>query len=252
VSYGRAIYGRSIGAGDTTPGDVLAYRAMWNDYVVDIACGLSIQGWALAQAAAGTVPGPLDSAHLASLNICPNSSTWVPNGVVPIDLSGLAQQPPSASLLTSLSQIANDSSAALLDQWNNFAGLPDVQVTQQAASILEAYQDTVLQAGQQYQPSLATVSPALAAALPTGPDKSLQKQLIARIEGAGILARGTLKVIGIGIGGAVESIGNAVTEAGKVAISPWLWVSAAVLAASAATVAVAYVVKTTGIARSAA
>ena len=235
-----------VGAGDATPGDVLAYRAMWNPYVLDIACGLSIQSWALTQAAAGTTPTTIDSQHLAALGLCPNSGSWVPDNTPVLDTSGLAQQPPSAQLLTALAQVASDASDALVTQWNNFSGLSDVQITQQAASVLQAYQDTVLQAGQQYQPMLADHSPALAAALPTGPDKSLQNQLIARIEGAGILARGTLKVIGIGVSGAVTSVGQAVADVGKATFSPWLWVSVAVIAASAATVAVVYVFKTTG------
>lgn len=239
--YAAAIFSRSIGAGDTTPGDVLAYRAMWNDYVLAIACGLAIQGWALTQAAAGSTPTAVPAATLTS--VCPNSSTWVPANVNPLDLSGLAQQPPSQQLLTALAQVADNASDALLTQWNNYSGLTDLYITQNAASIVQGLQDTVLQAGQNYQPMLATVSPALAAALPTGPDLSVQKQLIARLEGAGIVARGQIEAIKIGVGGAIE----AVADIGKVAISPWLWISAAVLAASAATVAVVYVVKTTGI-----
>ena len=243
---------RLVGAGAITPGDVLAYRAMWNAYVVQTACALSVQAWAAGvQATTGTPPTVIDFTQPACecagdvTPTDPNAQGWgyeVTSGI--FDTSSFAMQPPSAALLNTFAQASADQAQSLLDQWNIESGLTDAQIVQAAPQILGSMQDTVVQCGRVFRPALVNYSPGLAAAIAPGADTSLQKQVIAQLEGANIELRGKLDILQTGVGGVIIAANKAVGQAGTVVFSPWLWGAIGLIAASAAVVSVAYVYKT--------
>jgi hypothetical protein len=170
------------------------------------------------------------------------------------DTSIFAMQPPSAAVLSAYGQASQQLATNLMTAWNLYAGSTDAQIVQGAASILASFQDTVRQVGTVARPALAKASPGLAAAIAQGPSTDAQAQLIAGIEGAQILAKGILQVAYVGADGSITSFTDLATytkqvaeKVGNVTLSPWLWISAAVIAASAAAVAVVYTVHTSGV-----
>jgi hypothetical protein len=192
---------RSIGAGLVTPGDVLSYRVAWNQYVTDtVRVGLEC-GAAYA---------------------------------------GLAQQkqqsdPQTAQVLAGIGKQITDASNELLADWNVWANTQDSTIVLQGAAILEQQQQVVLEAGRvrdmvtqgtlTCQPTYVNQAGVVTTWI-AGVDPSIQAQIIARIEGLGILSQGILQVL-------TESAGNALVEAGdaskylagglKWTISPWTW-----------------------------
>lgn len=236
--------------GLTTPGDVLSYRAMWNDYVMQTACALAVQAWAATQLAAGNAAASIDltanpcAAPKSTTN--PNGQGWGTNVTSGIFDTSTFVTPPTPSVLTTIAQSSQSLSDGLVAEWNLAAGQTDYYITENAASILQSLQQTVLNVGQTLRPTLAQNSPGLLAALAEGPSHDLQAQLIASIEGAGILAHGVLKIVELGADGFVTGIkdaGQSAKSALQASISPWLWVPIAVIAASAATVTVVYAFK---------
>jgi hypothetical protein len=168
----------TLGAIATTPGDVLAYRNLWNGYVVDTARAAAACGAAWQALADGTTPATL-----------PNVGEFA--------------APPDAKTLalwaTSNQQIAD----SIMASWNQHAGLQDWQIVASAAEILQDFQKVVRDVGQFYQPQIKRDCPQLA--LPVPPSLELQKQVIGQIEGLGILAHGVLQLFEIGAGGALDT-----------------------------------------------
>jgi hypothetical protein len=163
-----------VGAGVVTPGDVLAYRNMWNDFVVGTAraaatCAAAWQ--ALAVKGAPSTP--------------PNVGQFA--------------TPPDPATMTVWAATQQTYSDDLMASWNLHAGAPDFEIVTFAGDILQDFQKTVQRAGEFYQPQIAKDCPALA--LPQPPSLELQKQVIGQIEGLGILAHGVLQLLGIGAGG---------------------------------------------------
>jgi hypothetical protein len=199
-----------------TPSDILAYRKMWDAYVLDtarvaLACGQAYSA-------------------LASKDPDPNA------GKLEGDLG------------TSLTNEGND----LVSLWNLYQGKADSFIVLQGASILESFQKTVLRAGDiranvtanQCALTYPDANGKLIPATP-GADTSVQTQVIAHIEGLGILGGGILQIL---VGTAENSLmqaGSAAQWAGKqvekvtsAATSPWTWVGIA--AAAAATLGLVY------------
>lgn len=207
-----------IGYGGATPDDIFTYRTLWNQYVLDTVasafeCGAAYQAVAATQSDAGT------------------KATLLGIGADTINSANL-----------------------LLQEWNVYAGWATTQpatIVLDGASILQSFQSTVLQAGQlrsemttgslscalTYHDSSGVLQQAVA-----GPGASVQAQVIARLEGLGVLASGVLQVLEQTGSNGLVAVGSAAQAAGSFAVSPWLWVSAAVVAAAVATAAVAYTI----------
>ena len=193
--------------GIVTPGDVLAYRALWDDYVTGTAraAATCAQAWQAAAAAASATPP-------------------VPSGQN-INLSQFGPNPPDASTLQLWAESEQANSDAIMLRWNAHANTPDYVIIQNAGSILQDFQDAVLKVGQFYQPLIARDCPALP--LPMPPAADAQTQIIARAEGLGIVAHGLLQLLGIGAGGALDTlgaIGQAAADTVKTIASPLPWI----------------------------
>lgn len=203
----------TIGLGITTPVDVLSYRALWNHYVLETVCALYAQSWIFRQMAQSPTQAAPSSIDTSSSGV-PCASSFAPNMAGPlVDPSTipLSKTNNPASLLQSYAAATQSSGDLLLADWNHFQNLSDAQIVLQAGSILTTYQSVVIQCGQVIRPTIAINSPGIAAALSQGADRNAQAQLIAGIEGAGILAGGILQIIGTGAAGVIETyetVGN--------------------------------------------
>lgn len=184
-------YATGAGEGVVTPGDVLAYRKIWDDYVMGtaraaLACADAWRAYA-AQQPPSTPPA------VAQFAVPPDAKT--------LELWATHQ-----------SNIAD----AITIAWNAHAGKQDYEVVMLASSILADFQNVVLRVGRDYQPQIAHDCPALP--LPQPPGIEVQKAVVGKIEGLGILAHGTLQILGIGAGGALatyQRIGEDAEDAGK-------------------------------------
>lgn len=251
--YARAIYG----AGDASPGDVLAYRALWDDYVLQTVCAYNALAWALGFLIQGqSPPNTIDvtASQIAGIPYCVRTiPTW--NYQLPIvDTSQFGDNPPTVAELTSVQTAATTSAASLLDRWNVWSNqnLSDYEIVQDAAQILTSMQGVVSDTGNTERPYLSKYSPSLGAAIVQGPSQSKQAQIIARLEGAKIVAGGVLTVFGFGVQGAIQSteslgqwtaqhakdLGEGATGLAAFLLSPWTIGIAAVLIVGSAGLAV--------------
>jgi len=202
ITTREALFGRSIGAGLVTPGDILAYRAAWDQYVTDT-CRVAIDCGTVFQNQAGS----------ATLNAL--GTQYIADG--------------------------NN----LLAKWNKWSTLSSSSLVLQGATVLQDFQQTVLECGAERATliagpvpcSLSYVNPqgVVVAAAP-GADPSLQVQIIARIEGLGLLASGILQILVQGAGDVLVAAGSATQYAAKLAgstaswiLSPWTWAIAGTL-----------------------
>ena len=181
-------FGVGIGLGLTTPSDVLAYRVTWNSYVID------------------TV-GVADS--------CSKNFTT------------MASTEPDASTkawLVAYAATLQSQADSLLSEWNLYANSADSFIVLEGAGILQSFQETVLAAGTVRSnitsgplPCVLTyVNSAgqLVQAAP-GANPSAQAQVIAHIEGLGILASGTLQILVGTTSNSLVAVGSATQWAAK-------------------------------------
>jgi hypothetical protein len=204
------------GLGIVTPGDVLAYRALWNQYVLD---------------------------SVGSAQYCATSLNNVAGG------SQGAQDATTAANLQGQATALDTQATAILTQWNLYANQTDDFIVLQGAQILQTFQQTVVNAGNlRAQMTSSTVTCSLeyiasngqlTIAVP-GPDPSLQAQVIARIEGLGILGSGILQILLGTASNALQAGGSATQWVAKTAgnlvetvLSPWWWALAGVVGVSA-------------------
>jgi hypothetical protein len=251
VSYERAIYG----AGAASPGDVLSYRALWDDYVLQTVCAYNALAWALGFLIQGqSPPNTIDvtATGIAGIPYCVRTiPTW--NYQLPlVDTTQFGDNPPTVAELTSVQTAAIGSASALLDRWNVWSGLSDYEIVQDAAQILTSMQGVVSDTGNTERPYLSKYSPALGAAIVQGPSQSKQAQIIAQLEGAKIVAGGVLTVFGFGLQGAIDStatlgqwtaqhvkdLGEGATGLAAFLLNPWTIGIAAVLIVGGAGLAV--------------
>jgi hypothetical protein len=200
--------------GLVTPGDVLAYRKMWDDFVMGTARAALACADAWDAAAAGKTP------------------------TTAINTQQFAR-PPDQTTLKIWADSQRQNADSIVSSWNLYADTPDWQLVVQAGDILRHFQHTVLRVGQYYQPQIVKDCPALTLLAP--PSFDLQQQTIARIEGLGILAHGVLQLIGIGASGALDTLGSIGSAATKVVTdvssavgafaSPLPWIAIAAVAA---------------------
>jgi hypothetical protein len=207
--------GGSLGLfGDSvTPDDVLAYRVLWDPYV-----------------------GATVNALRACADLWEAAASGLPAGGI-----NLAKyQNPAADTMTAIANAHRLYADGLVQEWNKHAGMSDVDLVWEAANVLQDFQATVLKCGQLYLPEVAGDCPGVPQ--PAPPDLSLQRTVIARIEGLGILARGLLKLLGIGAGGALEAVAEipkAAAGAASFLTSPAFLIGAGVVLVLAAGVAAA-------------
>lgn len=238
MSYSQAIFGRGVGAGAASPGDVLSYRALWDDYVLQTVCAYNALAWALGFLIQGqSPPNTIDvtASQIAGIPYCVRSiPTW--NYQLPIvDVSQFGDNPPTVAELTSVQAAASASAASLLSRWNVWSGMSDYEIVQAAPQILTSMQAVVSDVGNTERPYLSKYSPSLGAAIAQGPSQSKQAQIIAQLEGAKIVAGGVLTVFGFGVQGAIQStanlaqwttehakeLGGGVTGLAAFLLSPW-------------------------------
>lgn len=228
----------------TTPGDVLAYRAMWNQYIVDTACALYVQSWAATQASSsGAVPTPAQLAAQAAkgtpaTNAVACGAAWIGPTGKNITQPILTHEAMAGSL-TDFAAASSALADSLMSAWNAFAGFDAATITLQAQTILSSLQNTVQSAGGDGRQLLTEFSPGLAAVISQGPDMSLQAKVVAQIEGAAIMAAGYLKVYSTTATGVINGAVTAAQEIAKQGksvlgqtswiLSPWTWAIAATL-----------------------
>ena len=217
LSMAQVLFGRDvqpvgrIGAGLVTPGDILAYRGAWNQYVLD------------------TV-GVSSSCAQAYLSLAAQKQ---------------ASDPTTAATLRGIGTAMQTASDKLLADWNVWAGVSSSTIVLQGAAILQQQQGAVLEAGTVRD----SVTKGTLTCTPTyvnsagqtvtwapGVDPSLQVQIISRIEGLGILASGLLQILVESSAVSLEAVGSAgqwaaqhVASTGSWLLSPWTWAIAGTL-----------------------
>ena len=192
----RVVFGeiRSIGVLDT-PGDVLAYRTMWDPYI---------------------------QAAVTACRTC--SANWA-SQATGINVSQFAVSP-DATTLQLWSNAQSENAAEIVREWNQFAGYQPYQILTFASEILQTLQATVLKVGQFYLPLVIRDCPNVV--LPQPPSLDAQKYLLAQLEGDNIVTAGIMQLLKIGASGALETaekIGEkAETLADKIVDAlPWLF-----------------------------
>ncbi len=176
-----------IGAVMTTPGDVLAFRQMWDPYVSAIYNAMLACSNAWSSAAAGSnTPTSGSVINTAQFAVPPDATT------LKLWASGMAQD-----------------AATLQTQWNYYQGLVTTsagaaQFMSIAPDVLQFFQATVLHAGQYYVPEIQKNCPGIGASIPAPPTFDVQSQVIGQIEGLQLIAKGALGFLGIGTSGALE------------------------------------------------
>lgn len=198
-----------IGAAIVTPTDILAYRQMWDEYVLDTV--------RVMYSCAGAYQ---------SLSVNPSTS--------PVD----------AATMQALATQLNAGGVALYAQWNVFANTSSATIVLEGATILQSFQTTVQAAGAQRQTiaqgqcslSYATEPAGQLVSASPPPDPATQVTVIQHIEGLGILAAGLLEILGETTGYGLQTIGSAAQVAAQLAhgtaswiLSPWTWGIAATL-----------------------
>jgi hypothetical protein len=190
VTLGRPSHGRPQRARSTTPhwptglggvvlpGDVLAYRKIWDAFVMGtaraaVACGAAWQSLADGKA-------PLTPANIGQFAV-----------------------PPDHKTLQLWAQLEQQKGDGIVSSWNMYAGLQDWEIVVSAGDILQDFQSIVRRVGEYYQPQILKDCPALV--MPDPPSLELQQQVIAQIEGLGILTHGIMQLFVKGAEGALET-----------------------------------------------
>jgi hypothetical protein len=177
----------------TTPGDVLAYRNLWDPYVV------------------GTLQG---------INQC---------GDVLLAVSANPPAGISAQTLVDMGNNYHDLATKYLAEWNQFAGLQDIDIVAQGGLILTTFQDIVQRLGKlRADPSFSTYC---VSKMPDPPSLDVQKAVLSRIEGLGILAHGVLQFFVSseteGLKVVASDVGKGAKDVIKALPIPWyVWVGA--------------------------
>lgn len=211
-----------VGFGIVTPGDVIAYRQMWDPYVTGVASAFLQCQTDWQNAAAGQSNTGANLAQFAS--------------------------PPDATTMGLWANAQGLNSQSIMNAWNAHAGLSDAEIVLIAGGILRDFQHVVKSVGREYVPQLQRDCPNIA--IPAPPSYDLQAQVIAQIQGAGILANGVLEILGIGASGALDtavSLGQWTKhQAEKVidtATSWWAWGFGAIIVGGAAAIVYAPEIK---------
>lgn len=216
----------ALGLGDGDVGDLLAYRSAWEPYVA-----AHLELWRKVNEA-------LESTTIAK-NVCP------PGIFDPSQIKGTEVEAAFCGhLLISRIRISSTNPGGILTQWNAWQGKSAADMAAGARTMLEWHQRTVLEIGGPMKDQIVRIAELwkIPIQLPDVPPFSLQQQIIARIEGAFIQAKGALKIIGYAAGETLKvagSTGEALAEGlsdtaraiPKVAASPFVWIGVAAVVA---------------------
>jgi hypothetical protein len=161
-------------------GDVLAYRRMWDPYVLSVARALLAAGDAWEHRSPGINENILSPAAAG------NPKTF-------------------DRIAAAYRQYAQD----LMSSWNAHAGLPSQDIFLQSSAILADEQAVVDRIGSFYLPQLRRDAPGLS--LPDPPSFDLQRSVVAELEGAGIAAKGILHIVGTALWNAPQAAASWLT-----------------------------------------
>jgi hypothetical protein len=179
-----------VGVGDV--GDLLAYRQMWEPF---IAAHLKL--WRDLNALLEGVP----------------EAKKCPDGIFDMDQVQSTSVPTREfcqSLALSRMRVSATHPLGILKQWNTWSGKSSSEITAGAASMLRWHQGVVMSVGGPYKDELVKITQLwkLPLQLPDLPPFSLQDEIRARIEGAYIATKGTLQLIGYGVGETLKMAGE--------------------------------------------
>jgi hypothetical protein len=177
--------------GLTWAGELLAYRTLWDPYVLGVIQAELDGAGAYRTLAAGQ---KVEDAQAPAI--------------------GTNEHPPDAGTLALLATTLEASANNLLFRWNVHRDTPDWEIVVYAGNILQDEQKVVLQAGMHAQ-NLRTAFPKLP--IPDPPTPSAQTAVLGRIESLGIVAHGVLELIGMAADGSVGTLGAIEKGAGSVA-----------------------------------
>jgi hypothetical protein len=195
AGHGIRYRGRNIGVGDvglSGIGDLLAYRQMWEPFIA-----AHLEQWR-------NVNDLLESVSEAKK---------CPSGI--FEASQIQNLPPAtqsfcASLVLSRMYTSDTHPFGILPQWNAWAGKSSAEILAGARSMLEWHQDVVMRVGGIDKDNLVRIADAwkISVKVPDLPSFTLQQDVIARIEGAYVTAKGLLQIIGYGAGETLKMAGN--------------------------------------------
>ena len=178
--------------GLTLPGEVIAYRQLWDAYVIDTCNAL----YACAQ-----------------------------------------RKPPARSNLTQaeFSDVYNGYASSLYASWNQDAGATMWQQLVFAEDYMKDFQKVVVSVANFYRPQLQLACPDIP--LSPLPDVNDQSVVVSALESAKIIAVGSLELLGIGAGGAVQyidKIGKAAANVVQTTVNYIPWIVGGIIAVSGA------------------
>ena len=238
---GRRMYRESFGTsdtGDAWPGDLLAYRQMWEPFI-------------RAHVAIWRYMNSLFEATPAAKN-CPAGN------FTDAELQGL--DPTMRGFCTSLlrTRVLGGSSTdagSISAQWDAFAGKSNADIVAGAPSMLKWLQDVVKLVSGTYKDELLDIARfwKIDVKLPDAPPIDAQQQIIAKIEGAYVAAKGILELAGYATGTTLrwtatqaaaltEGLTNTVKALPQAINNPWLWVGVVAVAITIGTGLVIYYV----------
>lgn len=179
-------------------GDLIAYRQAWDPFIE-----AHLNLWRGVNTLLENVPtakrcpdGLFDESQLAGLEL------------------GSTEHAFCASLALSRMRVSNTHPTGILPQWNAWSGKSSLEILAGAKDMLEWHQSVVMRVGNTYKDELIKIGALwdIEIVLPDVPEFSKQQEIIARIEGAYISAKGVLQIIGYGIGQTLALAGS-LTEA---------------------------------------
>ena len=206
-----------FGLGDV--GDLLAYRQEWEPF---ISAHLGLWRY---------MNGLLESIPTAQQ--CP-SGIFDPSTIKGLDTTTRAF---CASLDLTRIRMSDTNPGGILQQWNIWKDKPSADVVAGATSMLAWHQDVVMRVAGAYKDELLQIAKLwnIEIQLPDVPEFNKQQEIIARIEGAYVSAKGFLQILGYGANevlapavSAVQATAQGLSETakgiGKAVSSPLTWI----------------------------
>lgn len=183
-----------VGVGDV--GDLLAYRQEWDSFI-----HAHLELWR-------TMNGYLEGV--------PEAQQCPPGVFDPSKINGLSDTMRSlcASIRLTRARTSDTDPGGIRQQWNAWANKSSTEIVAGAKPMLEWHQEVVMRVGGQFKDELLQLAKnwKIAIELPDLPSFSTQQEIIARIEGAYITAKGVIQIVGYGVGEVLEMAGD-VTKA---------------------------------------
>jgi hypothetical protein len=184
-----------VGVGDV--GDLLAYRQEWEPF---IAAHLAL--WRKLNALLEDTPMARQQCPAGIFNVSKVTTT------------NPTTQAFCVALSLTRARTSDTDPGGILRQWNAWKDRSSGEMVAGAASMLEWHQQVVMDVGGKYKDELVRLGKFydIAIQLPDLPRFSTQQEIIARIEGAYITAKGVLQIIGYKAG-EVLGMASSVTQA---------------------------------------